>query len=611
MKVLLSLCLLLTVFSLCIPAAAAEEENPALLTFTLPLPHGRQMEFALVLVREDANPFSSYGYDMGAVPFNKETKEKATYANTQAYASVAGTVSVLYEGKTYRAIPMARTETTQDQYQAVMNADGKNPEKKEDGDLPQTNISRAEIELFTETLNRWWFTHPDEVTEAINTHCPTAERTLLFARLPLESEWEFAARGGIAVSSTFFKSGIPYENEEALQAHEVLNTNTSSGEIFPVRSTGLFNPVGLYDMLGNVREMVADSFRPEYNFGRVGGMLVCGGSAQTDYTQADASLREELCPFNEENGGTCRDEITGFRLVIGSIVSAQNVEDEKRIQAQWRSYRDTLTTYRNGEAPGDEKMDGLAQKAQEDEQKLKSLQEATLVYKKQLEQVQKEQGEERKGHESQYRQLEKNVTALNNEINSLRSEIENTRKRLDLSQREVARGALFLICDPASEGVKNMKSAMIAANSAAILTDPTAKQRALEHAEGLRSNFPGYWRKFDQGCIMLSGLPEDIVNEAVEEHRREMKTNVDKSPENSEDYLVDIRSHECAIRLACDYTKNKKHTFLKTGITPEKWISYILEEVENPAVHKQTEPMHTSPRASQNRPVKSSRKKSR
>lgn len=611
MKAILALCLLLTIFSLCPPAAAAEEENPPLLTFTLPLPHGRQMEFALVLVQEDDNPFCSYGFEMGSVPFNKETKETATYANTQAYASVAGTVSVCNGGKTYRAIPMARTETTRDQYQAVINADGENPKKEKDGDMPQTDISRAEVELFTETLNRWWFTHSAEVTEAINTHCETAGRTLLFARLPLESEWEFAARGGIAVSSTFFKSGIPYENEEVLQKHEVLDTDTISGEISPVRSTGLFNPVGLYDMLGNVREMVADSFRPEYNFGRVGGMLVCGGSAQTYYTQADASLREELCPFNEENGGSCRDKLTGFRLVIGSIVSAQMAADEQKIQAQWRSYRDTLTTYRNGEAPGDEKMDALAQKAQEDEQKLKELHETTLIYKKQLEQIQKTQGEEREGHKSQYRALEKNVTTLNTEINSLRSEIENTRKRLDLSQREVARGALFLICDPASEGVKNMKSALIAENAAAILTDRTAKQSALEHAAGLRSNFPGYWRKFDQGCIMLSGLPEDIVNNAIEEHRREMKTNVDKSPENSEDYLVDIRSHECAIQMAIDYTKNKKHTFLKTGITPEKWVAYILEEVENPAIHKQAEPTRTSPQTSKGSPVKSSRKKSR
>jgi len=74
-------------------------------------------------------------------------------------------------------------------------------------------------------------------------------------RLPTEAEWEYAARGGR--ESLSFDSGDVLDDQGA---------NTKSAELGGPVAVGSFEPngYGLYDMVGNVREWVADYYAEDY-----------------------------------------------------------------------------------------------------------------------------------------------------------------------------------------------------------------------------------------------------------------------------------------------------------------------------------------------------------
>ncbi len=74
-------------------------------------------------------------------------------------------------------------------------------------------------------------------------------------RLPTEAEWEYAARGGL--ESLSYDSGDILEDQGA---------NTKSAKLGGPVAVGSFEPngYGLYDMVGNVREWVADYYAEDY-----------------------------------------------------------------------------------------------------------------------------------------------------------------------------------------------------------------------------------------------------------------------------------------------------------------------------------------------------------
>jgi formylglycine-generating enzyme len=87
-------------------------------------------------------------------------------------------------------------------------------------------------------------------------------------RLPTESEWEFAARGG--------QTGKPFVWGEKFRPDGKWMANTHQGH-FPNTDTGAdgyvglspvahyaANPYGLYDMAGNVWQWTSDWYRPDY-----------------------------------------------------------------------------------------------------------------------------------------------------------------------------------------------------------------------------------------------------------------------------------------------------------------------------------------------------------
>ena len=124
---------------------------------------------------------------------------------------------------------IGETEVTQELWFAVM---GNNPShfKYKDGNYPVENVSWNDVQEFIKKLN---------------------EITGQQFRLPFEAEWEYAARGG--KKSTDKKYAGSDDIEEV-----AWYKNNANGTTHAVASK-MANELGLYDMSGNVFEMVQDS----------------------------------------------------------------------------------------------------------------------------------------------------------------------------------------------------------------------------------------------------------------------------------------------------------------------------------------------------------------
>lgn len=138
-------------------------------------------------------------------------------------------------------------------------------------------------------------------------------------RLPTESEWEYAARGGTTTDYSFgddWKNLVDYAwfgvNSEG-QTHLV-------GQKKP-------NPFGLYDMHGNVWEWVEDNWHDDYDGaptdgsawivgGEIANKVLRGGS----WFDSDGNFTKELrsanrYPFYLRNSSS----IIGFRVVVTDL----------------------------------------------------------------------------------------------------------------------------------------------------------------------------------------------------------------------------------------------------------------------------------------------------
>jgi formylglycine-generating enzyme required for sulfatase activity len=79
-------------------------------------------------------------------------------------------------------------------------------------------------------------------------------------RLPSEAEWEYACRAG---SGSVFPHGPDVSTDDANYLYDELGFPVGKGALMPVGSYGR-NGFGLYDMIGNVCEWVADAWHPGY-----------------------------------------------------------------------------------------------------------------------------------------------------------------------------------------------------------------------------------------------------------------------------------------------------------------------------------------------------------
>ncbi|MES2775189.1 MAG: formylglycine-generating enzyme family protein [Bacteroidota bacterium] len=131
-------------------------------------------------------------------------------------------------------------------------------------------------------------------------------------RLPTETEWEYAARGGINWKDNFLFSGSNHIEEVGWQGEKHSGTHTHPvGEKLP-------NQLGIHDMCGNVWEWCQDYFQSDIHSIPKDGSpylmeteerVLRGGCHHNWAVHCTVSKRYAIDP-------TAKDECIGFRLAM-------------------------------------------------------------------------------------------------------------------------------------------------------------------------------------------------------------------------------------------------------------------------------------------------------
>ncbi len=282
----------------------------------LPMPCDGAMTFRKVNIPL-ATPLADYAITVGQ-------DGEWGYLEQARPAFIAGsfTVSKPEAGRYYL---LAKYELNELQYQAV-TAD-KCPTPAAKSRLPQTGLSWFDAVSFSDKYSQW-------LQKNAAAKLPKEDGVAGFVRLPTEVEWEFAARGGIAVSPAEFRD-VRFPMPEGINGYAwFAGAQSANGKL---QLTGLLgaNPLGLHDVLGNVDEMVFEPFRLnklDRLHGQAGGYVVRGGNYQTPQAELRSALRAEEPYYS--SGGQNKLKTSGVRLalVAPALTSRERV---KAIESEW------------------------------------------------------------------------------------------------------------------------------------------------------------------------------------------------------------------------------------------------------------------------------------
>lgn len=285
-------------------------------TVILPMPCDGAMAFRMVKTNT-REPLEDRAVILGS-----ETNDLpiAEYA-TQNY--IAGA----FNAPDGRYFLIGKYEVTEDQYKAVM--DGTCPAPNMKGRMPVTSVSWFDAVAFTHKYNEWLMqNHKDKL--------PQEDGKSGFLRLPTNAEWEYAARGGAAVSESEFRERT-FPVPEGLEKYVWFSGTKSANGKLQLIGNREPNPLGLFDMLGNVNEMMFDAFRMnklDRYHGQNGGITLRGGSYLTPEGQISSAYRVEV-GYYDDNGAAFKSKETGFRVAIASsvITSSKRAKD---LETAWQ-----------------------------------------------------------------------------------------------------------------------------------------------------------------------------------------------------------------------------------------------------------------------------------
>ena len=277
----------------------------------LPMPCGGAMTFRRVNVPA-VNALDDRRVQIGS------PDARYSYAENTRTAYVGGGFQDPKQ-KSQRYYLIGKYEVTQLQFSALGDTC---PTVAEAGRMPKVSVTWSEAVAFTARYSGW-------LVKNAAARLPGEEGSLGFVRLPTEAEWEFAARGGIAVADSVFEEAT-YPMPEGLRRHAWFGSSESANH--ELNAIGLLkpNPLGLHDMLGNVAEFVLDPFqlnKLSRLHGQSGGYLAKGGDYESAAADIRAAYRLEFNPVDKT--GERRSSTIGLRVVLVPAILAST----QRLQA--------------------------------------------------------------------------------------------------------------------------------------------------------------------------------------------------------------------------------------------------------------------------------------
>ncbi|MGU3496669.1 formylglycine-generating enzyme family protein [Xanthobacteraceae bacterium A53D] len=303
-------------------ASEAWNPRPANGDVIFPLPCDQKIVFRRILTSESGGSDAASILGDVRIRLGSPSREKA-YLDYLRDDFIAGNF-LLDRGRFYL---IGKYETTIAQYKAVVNEGCAFAD--DDDIMPASRVSWYDAATFARRLTAHLLkTAKDQLKRETGT-------TKAFARLPTEAEWEFAARGGLAVSVADFQADR-FPMQGPLINYAWVNDPMSAENVNPIGARDP-NPLKLHDVYGNLSEMVFEPFRMNKAgrlHGLAGGVILKGGSFQSNPGFVTSSTREEDTLFNDETGEERRLRTTGFRVaIVGPALPTQT--DVSALVDEW------------------------------------------------------------------------------------------------------------------------------------------------------------------------------------------------------------------------------------------------------------------------------------
>lgn len=307
------------------PADACNPQ-PADDDITLPMPCDLHMVFKLVAV-----PARGFLWDMPVRPgLDDSANADRAFYDRRYNAALSGPFALddlpaawrkaAPQGQNYYYL-IAKYEVTNLQWRAVMDASCPDSNNlAAEAARPVTDVSWYEAVDFTRRYTAWLLKNAPHALPRF----AGDSRNVGFVRLPTETEWEYAARGGQTAGSQQLLQEDFFAVPQGASKSDYAVYRPEGAAHIPENAARIGsrkpNPLGLYDTAGNAAEMVLDSFRFSLAgrlHGSAGGFVRKGGSFLSGDAEILPGRREETPFFLSDGPAHARD--LGFRPVISGI----------------------------------------------------------------------------------------------------------------------------------------------------------------------------------------------------------------------------------------------------------------------------------------------------